>query len=233
MPSAFAQWLNSAFYGFDHAILEFYHNLAKVADPVCRPLSEFFAFIGDGAMICFVVAALMLLFSKTRKSGICIALSVGIAALITNVTVKPLVARPRPYASGVADFVEWWNYVGGHVHSEHSFPSGHTTSAMAGALALCLCLCLVNGKENNKKYRWVLIPSAVFVILMGASRNYIMVHYPTDIIGGIIAGSVGAVAAFLLIHFLYKGLEGNSDLKSCSFILNADIKNLFKKRNNK
>lgn len=225
-----AQWLNTAFADFDHAILEFYHKLATVANPVCGPLSEFFAFIGDGAMACFVLAAILLLFAKTRKSGICIALSVGVAALVTNVTLKPMVARPRPYASGVADFVQWWEYAGGHVHSEFSFPSGHTTSAMAGALALCLCLCLFNGKENNKKYRWVLIPSALYVILMGASRNYIMVHYPSDILGGIIAGAIGAAVAFVLVHFLYVGLEGNSDNKVCAFLVNADVKNLFKKK---
>ena len=224
-----AQWLNTAFAGFDHAILEFYHKLATVADPICQPIAEIFAVIGDGAMACFVLAAILLLFAKTRKSGITIAFAVGFAALITNVTVKPMVARPRPYASGVADFVEWWEFVGAHKHSEFSFPSGHTTSAMAGALALCLCLCLFNGKENNKKYRWVIIPSALYVILMGASRNYIMVHYPSDILGGIIAGAIGAIVAFLFINFIYRSFEKNTDNPVSSFMLNADIRNLFKK----
>ena len=224
-----AQWINSTFYGFDHAILEFYHNLAKVADPICRPISEFFAFIGDGALACFVIAAIMLLFAKTRKSGICIFFSVGISSLITNVIIKRLVARPRPYAAGVEDYSEWWEFVGEHMQSEFSFPSGHTTAAMAGAFAICLCLCLFNSKENNKKYRWVLIPAILYVIVVGASRNYLMVHYPTDIVGGIIAGGIGATLAFLLIHFLYKGLEGNRDSKFCAFMLDADVKNLFKK----
>ena len=227
--SSFAQWLNTAFASFDHAILGFFHKLATVADPVCSPVSEFFAVAGDGAMAFFILAAILLLFAKTRKSGICMAISIAIAALVTNVTVKPLVARPRPYASGVADFIEWWEYVGAHVHSEYSFPSGHTTSAMAGALALCLCLCLFNGK-NNKKYRWVLIPSALYVILMGASRNYIMVHYPSDILGGIIAGAIGAIVGFILIHLVYKMLEWNRENKICAFLLNADIRNLFKKK---
>lgn len=226
MTSA-AQWLNTAFAGFDHAILEFYHKLATVADPICQPIAEIFAFIGDGAMACFVLAAILLLFAKTRKSGITVAFAVGFAALITNVTVKPMVARPRPYASGIADFVEWWEFVGAHKHSEFSFPSGHTTSAMAGALALCLCLCLFNGKENNKKYRWVIIPSALYVILMGASRNYIMVHYPSDILGGIIAGAIGAIVAFLFINLIYKNFEKNKDNPVSKFMLNADVRNLF------
>lgn len=228
--STFAQWLNTAFYGFDHAILKFYHDLATVADPVCGPIASLCAFLGDGALLFFVIAAILLLFAKTRKSGICMAISVGLASLITNVTVKPLVARPRPYASGVADYVEWWEYVGGHTHSEYSFPSGHTTSAMAAMLALCLCLCIFNTRENNKKYRWVIIPAALCVILMGGSRNYIMVHYPSDIIGGIIAGSIGAICGYLLISLIYKRFESHKENKVCAFLLNADVKNLFKKK---
>ncbi|MBQ8407773.1 MAG: phosphatase PAP2 family protein [Clostridia bacterium] len=228
--SSFAQWLNTAFAGFDHAILGFYHKLATVADPILSPIAEFFAVAGDGAMAFFILAAILLLFAKTRKSGICMAISIGIAALVTNVTVKPLVARPRPYASGVADFVEWWEYVGAHVHSEYSFPSGHTTSAMAAMLALCLCLCLFNG-EQGKKNRWVWIPAMLCVLLMGASRNYIMVHYPSDIIGGIIAGAIGAYLGFFLIYYLYKALEKHRDNWFCNFLLEADVKNLFSKKN--
>lgn len=227
--SPFAEWLNSAFAGFDYAILKFYHTLAQAADPVLNPLSMTFAFLGDGAMACFVLAAILLLFAKTRKSGICIALAVGLASLITNVTVKPLVARPRPYASGISDFVEWWEFAGEHMHSEYSFPSGHTTSAMAGALALCLCLAIFV-KKGEKKHLWVIIPSALYVIFMGASRNYIMVHYPSDIIGGIIAGAAGALAAFGLLSLAYKRLEANSENKVCAFLLHSDIRNLFKKK---
>lgn len=225
-----ARWLNTAFAGFDYTILKFYHNLATSADAVCGPLSEAFAVLGDGAMMFFIIAAILLLFASTRKAGICMAISIGLASVITNLTVKPLVGRPRPYASDVSDFVEWWEYVGGHTHSEYSFPSGHTTSAMAAMLALCLCLCIFNGKENNKKYRWIMIPSALCVILMGASRNYIMVHYPSDIIGGIIAGAIGALLGYLLISLVFKRLESNRNNKACAFLLESDIRNLFNKK---
>lgn len=223
--SSFAQWLNTAFAGFDHAILSFYHNLATVADPVLSPIAEFFAVAGDGAMAFFILSAIFLLFAKTRKAGLSMAFSIGFAALVTNVTVKPMVARPRPYASGVADFVDWWEYVGGHVHSEYSFPSGHTTSAMAAMLALCLCYCVFCAKGEKKRH-WVWIPTMLCVLLMGASRNYIMVHYPSDILGGIIAGTAGAFAGFFFIHFFYKMLE-KGDNKLSKFLLEADFKNLF------
>ena len=142
----FAQWLNTAFGGFDYAILEFFHTLATGASFILTPLSEIFAFIGDGALACFLLAAILLLFPKTRKAGICILLSVGIGALITNVTVKNLVERPRPYT--VEQIQTWWEYVGSSKESDFSFPSGHTTAAMAGAMGLCL------GYDKNRKW-WI------------------------------------------------------------------------------
>ncbi len=224
----FAQWLNTAFAGFDYSILEFFHTLATYASFFLTPIAEFFAFIGDGALACFVLAAPLLLFPKTRKAGICIMLAVGFGALITNVAVKNIVERPRPFAieSGVEQFRRWWEYVGSPSQGEFSFPSGHTTAAMAGAVGLCL------GYDKNRKW-WIFLSSAIYVIIMGASRNYLMVHYPTDIIGGLISGAIGGALAYLLIYFLYKGLEGNRDIKACAFILDADIKNLFRNKHTK
>ena len=108
-----AEWINTTFAGFDFAILEFYHKLAESAASIMlTPLSEFLAIIGDGAIACFILAAVLLLFKKTRKAGICVLFSVAFGALITNVAVKNIVARPRPYASEVLQFVEWWEYIG-------------------------------------------------------------------------------------------------------------------------
>lgn len=219
-----AQWLNSAFAGFDHAILEFYHNLATAASPFCTPFAEFFAVIGDGALACFVLAAILILFPKTRKAGLCIAFGVGVGALITNVAIKNIVARPRPYASDVAQFVEWWKYIGAPLESEFSFPSGHTTAAMAGVTGLCL------GLGKNKKTIWVWPVSIIYVIVMGATRNYLMVHYPSDVIGGMISGAIGGILGSLLIYAIYTGFECNRDKKFCAFMLNANIVNLFKKK---
>ncbi len=214
-----AQWLNSTFAGFDRAILGFYHYLATIADPILNPISKFFDVIGDGALACFVLAAILLLFKKTRKAGIAVLLAVGVGALLTNVAIKNLVARPRPY---VSDFVEWWQYVGSHVQSEYSFPSGHTTAAMTGMTALCLTL--------GKKHKWLFPVGALYVLLMGASRNYLMVHYPSDILGGIIIGAIAGTIAYFLAKLIYKIFEENYYDKVCSFILNASVVNLFKKK---
>lgn len=218
----FAEWLNLTFADFDAAILGFYHYLATLADPIFNPLSRFLAVIGDGAMLCLVLAVVLLLFSHTRKTGLVMAFSVAISALFTNVIIKNLVARPRPY---VSEYVEWWEFVGKPTQSEFSFPSGHMTAAVAGMAALCICFFAV-----HKRHRWGVAPCAIYCALMGASRNYLMVHYPTDVIAGAFVGLIGAALGFLAVTLIYRLIEKHKEKKLCAFMLNADLETLFNKK---
>ena len=218
--SAFANWLNTAFASFDGAILDFYHNLAVKASGFFTPVAEFFDVIGEGALFCFVLAAVLLFFKKTRIIGVCIIGAVCCGALITNLTIKELVARPRPFNSDTVRFWEFWQYIGAPEQSKYSFPSGHTTSAVAGMLAICL----------TARKKWVIAPAAAYAVIMGATRNYLMVHYPTDVIAGFIVGSVAAVIAFFIVKFIWKFLDKHRDIKPFNFILEFDIRNLFKKK---
>ncbi len=215
-----AEWLNTAFAGFDYSILEFYHNVALQANVIFEPIMDFFSLIGDNGYFSFALAFVLMLFKKTRKAGVCVLFAIGFGALITNITLKELIARPRPFQSGVQDFKEWWEFAGSSQVSEYSFPSGHVTAAMASMTALCLSI----------KPKWIIAPASVYVIVMMAARNYLMVHYPTDVIGGLISGAVGAVAAFFAVKGIFILLEKSSDKKIAGFILRADITNLFKKK---
>ena len=66
---------------------------------------------------------------------------------------------------------------------EFSFPSGHTSSSFAAGVVLYLML--------PKKYG---IPAMILAFLLGISRLYVGVHYPTDVIGGMVMGAILAVA---------------------------------------
>ena len=217
-PSAFAVWLDTFFASFDGAILGFFHRLAEVAGFIFTPISYALDFMGDDAIFFFALAFVLLFFKKTRAAGVGIVLAIAVGAIITNLTLKEIVARQRPFT--VEQFKEFWAFVGSPKQSEFSFPSGHTTSAMASMLALCLIM----------KKRWLWVPSMIFVVLMGASRNYLMVHYPTDVIAGLIAGAVGAVAAWLLVKLLLSFLEKHESSRVCRFLLEADVRDLFKKK---
>lgn len=191
--SAFATWLNEAFAGFDYAILEFFHSLAVLADWFFTPFFKFITLFGEEGIPCILLGIVLLFFKKTRKAGICVLSAIVIGWIIVNISVKPIVARPRPYVSGVEDFYNWWLSAGGPEMSEFSFPSGHTNVVVATLTAFCF----VMGKK------WI-APCAVFCVLMGMSRIYLMVHYPTDVIGGIVCGFVAGVLGWLIVDLIYK-----------------------------
>ena len=216
-----AEWINTTFYSFDYSILEWFHSLAENAGGFFTPLANIFALIGDNGYLGFLIAFILLLFPKTRKCGFCVAFAIGFGALFTNIAIKNIVARPRPYASEVEAFRQWWQVVGAPVESEFSFPSGHTTAAMASMTALCIAI--------GKKRKWIIAPAALYVLLMGASRNYLCVHYPTDVIAGIIVGGAAAVVSFFTISALWSLIEKHQDKKVFAFIVKADIKSVLKK----
>ncbi|MBQ8624325.1 MAG: phosphatase PAP2 family protein [Oscillospiraceae bacterium] len=191
--SAFAMWLNEAFAGFDHAVLELFHNLAVLADWFFTPFFKIITLFGEDGIPCIILGIALLFFKKTRKAGVCVLAAIIIGWLVVNISVKPLVARPRPYVSGVEDYYNWWLSAGGPEMSEFSFPSGHTNIVAATLTAFCF----VMGKK------WI-APCAVFSVLMGMSRIYLMVHYPTDVIGGLICGFAAGLLGWLIVDLVYK-----------------------------
>ena len=213
-----ADWINTTFASFDYALLEFFHTLAVSASFILNPLMEFLSIIGDNGYFGFTIAIALMLFPKTRKWGLGVFLSILVGAVFTNLAIKNIVARPRPYASDVAAFKEWWTYAGAHLESEFSFPSGHTTA-----------LCLAAPKKVGK---WIVAPSILYVILMGAARNYLVVHYPTDVIAAFVVGGIAAIVAVLLTKLIWKLLESRASVKLFAFALEFDIRRLFTKKKN-
>ena len=64
---------------------------------------------------------------------------------------------------------------------------------------------------------------------MGMSRNYLMAHYPSDVIAGIIVGAVAAVISYYITKLIYTTLNKYSENGFCRFVLEFDIKRLFGK----
>lgn len=212
--TAAAQFLNTFFAQFDYKILEFYHMLHEsVLGGFFDVFFKYFTLLGDGGIFLICLSLILLLFKKTRKVGCGMLGGIVIGAVFTNLTIKPIIARPRPYMTNET-FQSWWAAVGHGLEGEvESFPSGHTTSAMAAAMPVFL-MC-------KKNVSWLVF---LFVILMGASRNYIVVHFPSDILGGIIIGGLAGIISYLLVRYLYDKI-----IKPESKLANFDIVNSFKK----
>jgi undecaprenyl-diphosphatase len=218
VESNFAKWLDTAFAGFDGAILEFYHLLAEWCGAILTPIMHLITMTGNKALALILLSLVLLFFAKTRKTGLCMLLAILCGALMTNVILKETICRIRPYAASDL-FREFWTFVGAHAESEFSFPSGHTTAAAAAATGLWL--------TRGKKYLAISIP---YVALMAASRNYFMVHYPTDVIAGAVVGTLGGIIAYFITLGIYRVLQNKAERKFFRFALEFDVTELFKRK---
>lgn len=213
-----AEWLNNTFYGFDNGVFNALHNFAVKAGGVFTPLMKGVSILGTKGIIFFALAIVLMLFSKTRKSGVCMFGALCIGAIITSIILKHAVARVRPYDASV-EYLDFWNFVKGSKSDSYCFPSGHTTMIMAAMTAMFICF--------NKKWSWV---GFIGVLLMGVSRVYLISHYATDVLGGIVVGGISAVAAYFITKLIFSILEKYKDKKFCAWCLNFDIKSCFKKK---
>lgn len=147
------------------------------------PIFVFITRLGDLGFIWIAGSVALLISKKTRKIGIMCIISLGLSVLIDNVLLKNIVARTRPYEiiPGLTSIIG--------AQKDFSFPSGHTGSSFAVAVVMY--------RELPKKYG---IPALVLAFLIGFSRLYVGVHYPSDVICGALIGTVLAV-------FVSKGKE--------------------------
>ena len=127
---------------------------------------------GVGGSIWIAIAAVMASWvRRLRAPAWQVVLAVFLAQAFVDWTVKPLIARPRPFVADTRARV-----VGYHPET-YSFPSGHTTTSFAAATVLAFAI-----TRRRAAFTWALA-SAVAV-----SRIYIGVHYPLDVGVGVLIG---------------------------------------------
>lgn len=195
--NAAAAWLNETFASFDAAITILVHKLYLLGGDFFTPFFNFISFFGKKGIMLIVLGLVLSLFKPTRKYGTAVLCGLAIGVLITNGILKNIIARPRPYLYEQSVFYQFWLLVGQKVESDLSFPSGHATAAFAAMVPLFIL--------GNKKVSWLAL---LFAVLMGISRIYLCVHYPTDVIGGLIVGTfAGIVAVPLAEKFPQKWYE--------------------------
>ncbi len=192
--------VDKIFYSFDMWVFEFFGSMQCT---FLTYVAKFFTVFGDEAFVIpiVVVAIVLCFFKRTRKYGFSLLFAIIIGTLVTNVVAKPAFLRIRPYNT-LQDNAEYWAwYIGAGALSEgdYSFPSGHTTAAFEMATAMFVCF-----KSDKKKIAY-LFP-VVALCTMG-SRVYLMVHYASDVLGGLIIGVVSALLGCLLAKLVVKLFE--------------------------
>lgn len=165
-------------------ILWIQENLRGFLDPVL----VFITHLGDDGILWIAMGIVLLFFKKTRPIGFTVLLSLLINFVIVNLTLKDLIARPRPFV--VNEAIQ--PLVGG-VNPNRSFPSGHTSGSFSAMLAL---------------YKWVPkkigIPALILATLVALSRLYVGVHYPTDLLGGFVIAFMASTWAYYIVKQVQK-----------------------------
>lgn len=209
------------FSSFDHAILSFFHDIVVSTNGSLNQIVKAITMLGEHGLPLIIISLILTLFKKTRRIGVTMCFAIAFGALFTNVVLKNVVQRVRPFNS-TETFKQWWIAAGKTEESEWSFPSGHATAAMAFGLSYFL--------TAKKSRSWLGI---LLALIIGATRLYLCVHYPSDVLFGFIDGAVGAVIAFFLVNALYRIMLINNTNPLVRFYFGFSILDPFMKKDKK
>lgn len=158
---------------------------------VLTPLFKVYTFLGNSGWFFILFGLAFVWFKKTRVMAITLLLGMLFGFLITNVFLKNVVARNRPFIDETSIYYEYWMKAGSLKESSYSFPSGHSTVSMVfGSVMLILF---------KKKYSWLFL---LVPFLMGFTRIYFVVHYASDVFVGWLVGALCGVSSYFIIKRL-------------------------------
>lgn len=155
---------------------------SNIRNSLLDDIMPFITSLGNLSFIWIISGLILFSVKKYRKYGCMMFLSLILCALIGNITLKPLVARVRPFDA--------YPLIDGLLIKapyDYSFPSGHTMCSFASSAVLLYF---------NKKIGALAL---ILSILIAFSRLYLYVHYPSDVLAGIIIGIVNGIAAIFFI----------------------------------
>ena len=154
-----------AIQGIDEAVLLWIQEAVRQAwlDPVVKA----FTTLGNAGILWIVLSVAMLFWRPTRKAGLLAGCALIFSLLFTNLGLKLIFTRPRPYTvvEGLIPLLTSGD--------PNSFPSGHTCAAFSAGLVWARTL----------PKPWMRRTAVIQAVLMGLSRLYVGVHYPSDVLG--------------------------------------------------
>lgn len=148
-------------------------------------IMKYVTYIGEFGAGAIVAAIVLLIFKKTRWAGVAVAAAFIIDVLIVNVILKLSVDRARPWETYPdLGFHDFHLSIGVREPTDSSFPSGHTASLFAASVALVMF------------YKAKGVPALAVAFIVALSRIYLCMHYPSDVLGGMLIGSACGVGGF-------------------------------------
>ena len=168
----------------EFAILD---SLQKIHTPMLDTIMTSVTKLGNSGIIWILTGIVLLCIPKYRKGGVLVMLALILNLILGNLILKNLIVRERP--CWIKDGIELLIAV----PRDYSFPSGHTMSGFAAATAIWF---------TEKRLG---IAAFLLAALIGFSRLYLYVHFPTDVLAGAVLGILVGIAA--------KGLLGMKKIK--------------------
>ena len=160
--------------------LEILYFIQSLHTPFLDKIMPVITGLGDSGIFWILTGLILFAFKKTRKTGFCVLLSLLAGLIVGNLILKNLIARDRPcwIDPTIRLLVE--------NPRDYSFPSGHTLASFESAVSILLY-------HRN----WG-IAALCLATLIAFSRLYLFVHFPTDVLAGLILGVLIAAAVHKL-----------------------------------
>ena len=169
-------------------------SLQTIHTPLLDNIMTFFTRFGDKGIFTIILCIVLLIIPRTRRIGLCVTVAALLDFLVINVILKNLISRIRPFDVNTAvDLLVVRP-------DDYSFPSGHSGVMFAAVGALFATV--------EKKW-W--IPVLVLGLIVVFSRLYLYVHYPTDVIAGMIAGFICGIAGAKIGNRIWDKITKNNE----------------------
>lgn len=185
------------------------------------PVMKFITFFGEGGFFWIAVCLLLLIFKRTRRLGLFCAFSLMFTWICCNLILKPAINRDRPWVT--------FQLVNAMLPppGDSSFPSGHSANAMGPAWAMFMATMPVkirkddgtlsprsydavpclgwrgSGVDPRTAHRFG-IAAVVLAVLIGISRLYLGMHYPSDVVCGLLLGMICGAVVYYVINAIEK-----------------------------
>ena len=166
-------------YEFDHFVLLFIQD--NIRCDVLTPIMTVTSMLVNIGFLLVISGLIMLCFKKTRMIGVITLSSLALCLILNNVCIKHLVARQRPFTT----YTDLYPLI--KKPTDYSFASGHTTASFAAVG--------IWARFIPKKFAVIAI---IFAVLVGFSRLYLGVHYPTDVLCGVLLGLLGSIITYFI-----------------------------------
>ncbi len=191
---------------FDTFLLLSLRSAVDPADPIGprwfeEMMRDFTALGGTGVLVTVTVAAIgYLVLTRKRHAAITVAVAI-VTALLLSHALKWGFARPRP------ELVPH-----GQVVYSQSFPSGH--AMLSAVVYLTLGALLARTQADSRVRVYFLAVAGLLTAIIGVSRVYLGVHWPTDVLAGWVGGAGWALLCWLVMLWLQR--RGTVEAESAS-----------------